>query len=104
MVPSHGSETTTAHITDETDARLACCSEFELVTLDRLTVHDHHEHYSMPAIEVLARVQNVQVQGLLDGGRPDSFQWSPRQVPTESRLPGFTQFTEMKKGLDACGK
>jgi len=59
---SHGSETTATNITDETDARLAC-SKFELVALDRLTVHDHHERYSVPAMEVLARVQNVQVQG-----------------------------------------
>ena len=43
MVSSHGSETTTTHITNETDARLACCSKFELVALDRLTVRDHYE-------------------------------------------------------------
>jgi len=60
---SHGSETTATHIIDETDARLACFSKFELVTLDRLTVHDHHERYSVPAMEILARVQNIQVQG-----------------------------------------
>lgn len=59
----HGSEATTTHVTNETDARLACCSKFELVALDRLTVHDHHERYSVLAMEALARVQNVQVQG-----------------------------------------
>ena len=48
---------------NESDARLACCSEFELVALDRLTVHDHHVRYSVPAMEVLVLVQNVQGQG-----------------------------------------
>jgi len=60
---SYGSETTATHITDETDARLACRSEFELMALDRLTAHDHHERYSVPVMEVLDRVENVQVQG-----------------------------------------
>ena len=65
MVSSHGSETTATHITDETDARLACCSKFELVALDRLTVRDHYEHYPVPAMEVLARVQKRSSPGLI---------------------------------------
>ena len=80
MVPSHGSETTATHITNETDARLACCSKFELVVPGRPTVRDRHERYSVSAMEFRTFKSRVDCMAenlvLSMDDRLDEFQYS----------------------------